>query len=101
MTLNTWLGGFELGRAYLQAGMLVQADSEFDRCIARRGEAISLMDEDHPSYGYFPSVYYYRGKVRQGLKTSSFADSFGEYLKIRGESKEDALVAEARRVAGS
>ena len=97
--LDTWFGHFDLGRAYLAAGALPQADSEFDRCIARRGEALSLMDEG-PTYGHFPIVYYYQGRVREGMKTASFADSYREYLKIRGQSKEDPLVPEVRKRAG-
>ena len=32
--LDTWLGHFDLGRAFLAAGgALPQADSEFDRCV--------------------------------------------------------------------
>ena len=31
--LDTWLGHFNLGRAHLQAGEYVQADSEFDLCM--------------------------------------------------------------------
>jgi tetratricopeptide (TPR) repeat protein len=31
--LDTWIGRFDLGRAYLQAGAFTQADSEFDRCL--------------------------------------------------------------------
>jgi hypothetical protein len=98
--LDTWIGHFDLGRAYLEAGAFVQADAEFDRCIARRGEALSLMDED-PTYGHFPIVYYYQGRVRQELNTASFADSYREYLKIRGASPDDPLVPEVRRRAGS
>jgi tetratricopeptide (TPR) repeat protein len=40
--LDTWLGRFDLGRAYLEAGAFPQADSEFDRCLKRRGEALAL-----------------------------------------------------------
>ena len=94
--LDTWFGHFDLGRAYLAAGALPQADSEFDRCIARRGEALSLMDEG-PTYGYFPIVYYYQGRVREGLKTASFADVYRRYLDIRGGSPDDPLLADARR----
>ena len=32
------------------------------------------MDED-PTYGQFPAVYYYLGRVREELKTASFADA--------------------------
>jgi serine/threonine protein kinase len=100
--LDTWYGHFDLGRAYLEAGAtaLPQADSEFDRCIARRGEALSLMDEG-PTYGSFPVVYYYQGRVREGLKTAAFAESYRQYLAIRGQSPEDPLVPEVRRRAGS
>ncbi len=98
--LDTWLGHFNLGRAYLEAGEPVQADSEFDLCITRRGEALNLMDEG-PTYGVFPIVYYYRGRVREEMKTTNFADSYREYLKIRGESKEDPLVPEVRKRAGN
>ena len=76
--LDTWLGRFDLGRAYLAAGAFPQADSEFDRCIQRRGEALAVVDED-PTYGFFPIVYYYRGRVREELKTASFADAYREY----------------------
>ena len=76
--LDTWPGHFTLGRAYFDAGMFVQADSEFDLCITRRGEALTMMDEG-PTYGLFPIVYYYQGRVREALKTASFADSYREY----------------------
>src|SRR5262249_25441927 len=98
--LDTWLGHFNLGRAYLDAGAFVQADSEFDLCITRRGEALSLMDEG-PTFGLFPAVYYYQGRVREALKTASYADSYREYLKIRGNSTEDPLVPEVRKRAGN
>jgi len=93
---DTWLGHFNLGRAYLEAGRFVEADSQFDLCITRRGEAITVMDEG-PSYGIFPIVYYYQGRVREELKTANFADSYREYLRIRGESTEDPLVSEVRK----
>ena len=98
--LDTWLGHFDLGRAYFEAGAFPQADSEFDRCIQRRGEALAVVDED-PTYGYFPIVYYYQGRVRQEMKTASFADSYREYLEIRGESKEDPIVREVTTRVGN
>lgn len=97
--LDTWVGHFDLGRAYLAGGAFAQADSEFDRCIQRRGEALMLVDQD-PTYGYFPPVYYYLGRAREGLQTAGYADLYREYLKIRGKSTEDPLVPDARRRAG-
>ncbi len=69
--LDTWLGHEELGRAYLDAEAFPQADSEFDQCIKRRGEAILLFMDEVPTYGYFPPVYYYEGRVRKGMKSAS------------------------------
>ena len=95
--LDTWIGRFELGRAYLAAGQFTEADSEFDRCIKRRGEALELLMDNTVTYGYLPYVYYYQGQVREGLKTPAFADSYRTYLSIRGQSTEDPLVAEVRK----
>jgi len=34
---DTWLGHFDMGRAYLDAGAFTEASSEFDTCLNRRG----------------------------------------------------------------
>jgi eukaryotic-like serine/threonine-protein kinase len=98
--LDSWIGHFDMGRAYLAAGLFAQADSEFDRCLSRRGEALALFIDEEPTYGYLPPVYYYQGRAREGLKTERFADSYREYINIRGNSKEDPLLAEVQRRAG-
>jgi len=97
--LDTWNGRFDLGRAYLAIGAFPEADSEFDRCIKRRGEALGLF-WDLPTYSYFPPVYYYQGRAREGMKNAGFAESYKKYLSIRGNSAEDPLVAEVRRRVG-
>ena len=97
--LDTWIGHFDLGRAYLEAGDFIRADSEFDRCMKRRGEALALFLDEHPTYGSLPSLYYYQGRVREGLNSAGFAESYADYLKIRGKSTEDPLVPEVRRRA--
>ena len=99
--LDTWIGHFELGRAYLDAGAYTQADSEFDRCLNRRGEALALFLDEEPTYGMFPPVYYYQGRAREGLNSTSFADSYRAYLEIRGKSPDDPLVTEIRRRGGN
>lgn len=96
--LNTWMGRFDLGRAYLDASQFTEADSEFDKCLKRRGEALEL--NDGPTYGYFPPVYYYLGRVRQGLKSGGFAESYRTYLSIRGQASEDPLLADISRRMG-
>jgi eukaryotic-like serine/threonine-protein kinase len=98
--LDTWIGRFDLGRAYLEAGLFPQADSEFDRCFKRRGEALSFFLDDQPNFGYVPLLYYYRGRVWEELNTSGFADAYRTYLDIRGKASEDPLLPEVRRRAG-
>jgi tetratricopeptide (TPR) repeat protein len=98
--LDTWISRFELGRAYLQAGAFTEADAEFDRCLSRRGEALELFMDDVATYGYVPLVYYYQGRVREGLKSAGFSDSYRTYLSIRGQANEDPLLAEVRRRLG-
>ena len=73
--LDTWLGHFVLGRAYLAAGQFAQADSEFERCLKRRGEALQLILGDEPTYAYVPPVYYFQGQVREGMQVEGAADS--------------------------
>jgi len=98
--LDTWIGRLELGRAYLEAGLFVEADSELDRCIRRRGEAMELFMDDVPTYSYFPPVYYYQGRAREELKSPAFAESYRNYLNIRGQAGEDPLLPEIRRRLG-
>jgi tetratricopeptide (TPR) repeat protein/predicted Ser/Thr protein kinase len=98
--LDTWIGRFELGRAYLEAGAFMQADSEFDQCVKRRGEAIELFMDNVPTYAWFPPIYYYQGRVRDGMKSEGFADFYKTYLSIHGQSQEDPLVPEIRRRLG-
>jgi len=98
--LDTWIGRFELGRTYLEAGLFAEADSEFDRCIKRRGEAIELFLDNVPTFGYFPLVYYYQGRVREGLKSPAFSESYRNYLGTRGPASDDPLLPEIRRRLG-
>ena len=98
--MDTWIGHFDQGRAYLDLGAFAQADSEFDRCITRRGEALSLFVDPWPTYGYFPPVYYYLARVRQELKSPDFPELYRTYLSIRGKAGEDPLLAEVRKRAG-
>lgn len=95
--LDTWIGRFELGRAYLEAGQFVEADSEFDRCLKRRGEALEIFQDNVPTFAYVVPNYYYVGRVREGLKSPGFAEPYHTYLNIRGKANEDPLLADIRR----
>lgn len=94
--LDIWIGRFDLGRAYLDSGLFPEADSEFDRCIKRRGETLDLFDYV-TTYSYLPEAYYYQGRAREGLNSPGFRDSYQTYLNIRGKAEQDPLLPEIRR----
>ena len=58
---------------------------------------LALFLDEEPTFSYFPPVYYYQGRVREGLKTAGYVDSYRAYLDIRGRSTDDAAVAEVRK----
>jgi len=95
--LDTWVGHFELGRAYLQAGLFVESDAEFEKCIKRRGEALEILMNNVPTYGYYPPVHYYQGRAREGLNSPGSRDSYRTYLSIREKAGEDLLLPEIRQ----
>jgi serine/threonine protein kinase/cytochrome c-type biogenesis protein CcmH/NrfG len=95
--VDTWLGRFLLGRAYLEAGAYTEAYSELDLCLKRRGEATSIFMNDLPSYRSFPPVYYYLGRAQQGLSSKAAVESYSEYLKIKEKADAGDLLAEDAR----
>jgi tetratricopeptide (TPR) repeat protein len=97
--VKSWIADFDLGRAYLDAGQYVEADSEFDRCLKNRGATFDLFDYVS-TYGYVPEVYYYQGRVREQLKSPGAADSYRTYMNIRGKAGEDPLLPEVRHRLG-
>ena len=85
--LDTWVGHFDLGRAYLADRRFTQADSEFDRCIKRRGEALSLFLDEEPTYGFFPSGGPLPGPGSRRLQERGVRRVVPPYLGIRGKSR--------------
>jgi len=94
---DTWLGHFDLGRAYLDAGAYTEASSEFDVCLERRGEITSVFLDDIPSYHLLPPVYYYQGRAREGLKSPGAAESYKTFLAMKEKGAGDPLVADATK----
>jgi tetratricopeptide (TPR) repeat protein/predicted Ser/Thr protein kinase len=94
---DSWLGHFDLGRAYLDAGAFTEASAEFDVCLKRRGEATSIFLDDVPSYHLLPAVYYYQGRAREGLHSPGAAESYKTFLSLKAKGAGDPLVADAQR----
>jgi tetratricopeptide (TPR) repeat protein len=95
---NTWLGHYYLGRAYLQNGSFTEADSEFEICLKRRGEASAVFLDDVPTFRLLPPVYYYLGRAQEGLKSPAAAESYRTFLKMQPGGAGE-LVSDARRRA--
>jgi tetratricopeptide (TPR) repeat protein/predicted Ser/Thr protein kinase len=96
---DTWVGRLLLGRAYLEAGAFTEASSEFDACEKRKGEATSVFLDDFPTFRYYPQVYYYRGRVQEGLKSPSAGELYKTFLAIKAKSDPDPMVADAQKRA--
>jgi tetratricopeptide (TPR) repeat protein len=93
---NTWLGHYYLGKAYLQNGSFTEADSEFEICLKRRGEASAIFLDDVPTFRLLPPVYYYLGRAQEGLKSPAASESYRIFLKMQPDGTSD-LVTDARR----
>jgi len=94
---DTWIGRFDLGKAYLAARVFTDADMEFDTCINRRGEASSVFMTDDPTWRYFAPTYYYQGRSHQELMSPSAAEDYRKYLALRAGDATDPLARDARK----
>ena len=94
---DTWIGHIDLGLAYLAAEAFAEADSEFELCLKRRGEAASVFLDEQPTYRVFPPLYYYYGRAQEGLKSTAAFESYKTFVTIRGKGDADPLLTDARR----
>jgi tetratricopeptide (TPR) repeat protein len=93
---DTWIGRFDLARAYIAAEAYLEADTELSNCIKRRGEATDVYWDVVPTFHYFPATYYYLGRDREGLKSGG-QDAYKTFLSFKVPDAEDPLVADASR----
>ncbi len=97
-SIDTWIGHFYLGLAYMDAEDYTAAYSEFETCLKRGGEAASVFLNDLPSYRYLPPVNYYLGRAQEGLGSSAASASYNKFLKIKEKDDgSDPMVKDARR----
>jgi len=95
---DTWLGRYALGRALLAAERYPEAESEFDACLKRQGEATAVFLDEIPTYRMLAPVHYYMGLVFAGLNNDrGAAESFRKFLQSKKDGDEQGLVADARR----
>jgi eukaryotic-like serine/threonine-protein kinase len=95
--LDTWLARDALGRAYLAAGVFPDAQTEFDLCLSRKGEATTVLLDDIPTYRLLATTRYYIARVQEGQGSPAAAASYKTFLSIKEKGDEQGLVADARR----
>ncbi len=95
---DAWQTRYLLGRAYLDAGAFAEADSEFDACLRRRGEATAVHLDDVPTWRVIAPVYYYQGVTRAALKNGpGAAEAFRTFLAFKDGDEQSGLVADAKK----
>lgn len=94
---DTWVGRFDLSRAYIAAGDYTEADSELSTCIKRRGETTDVYVDVIPTFHYFPATYYYQARNLEGLKSNGANDAYRNFLSLKAPDAQDPLVLDASR----
>ena len=94
---DTWMGRFDLARAYIALGAFAEAETELEACLKRRGEATALFLDESPTYHLFPPVYYYLGRAQEGMKSPAATESYKTFLALKQNAGADPLVVDARR----
>jgi len=94
---DTWIGRFDLARAYIAAGAYLEADTELSNCIKRRGEATDVYWDVLPTFHYFPATYYYLARDREGLKSTGAQEAYKTFLSFKVPDAQDPLVLDASR----
>jgi tetratricopeptide (TPR) repeat protein len=93
---DLWLIRYLLGMTYFQLEDYVAALQEFEKCQARRGEAMALFLDDFPTVRYYASVPYWLGRTRE-MRRLDPRTQYQDFLAIRGEAADDPLVKDAQR----
>jgi eukaryotic-like serine/threonine-protein kinase len=95
---DVWLGRFDLGIAYVQAGHFAEAVSELEACEKRRGEATALFFDDVPTLRYLATLQYWIGRAQEGLGMAGAAKArYQAFIDLKKSAGSDALVDDARR----
>jgi eukaryotic-like serine/threonine-protein kinase len=94
---DSWLGRFDLARAYLNFNAFTEADSELSQCLKRKGEATAIFLDEVPTYRYYPPVHYYIGRALDGLQSAGAKDAYRTFLSLQSPESEHPLAADAKR----
>jgi serine/threonine protein kinase/tetratricopeptide (TPR) repeat protein len=93
-----WLGRFDLGIAYVEAGNFAEAVSELELAEKRRGEGTALFLDDWPTTRELAALPYWLGRAHEGLSGLAAARTHYEaFLALRPSAQSDPLVVDAKR----
>ncbi len=96
--VDTWLGRYHLGRAYLQAKGYAEAQSEFDHCVRRAGEATGVFIDDLPTWRLMAPAYFYLAQSEEGLGSAGAKTSYQKFLNLaKNLPPNDPMAVQARR----
>ncbi len=94
---NLWLGRLIRGQIYLAAGHYPEAVDDFEECLARQGESVSMFLDDVPTFTRLVEVRYWLAKAEQGLgMLNPSARHYQQYLAAR-DLASDATVLDAQQ----
>ena len=96
-SVDTWLGRYFLGRAYLAAKAYPEAHSELEACIKRAGEALAVYLDDIPTARLLPPALYYFAQAQDGMHVPAAPQAYQTFLSTQTATRDqDPLVATAR-----
>jgi len=94
--LDTWIGRFFLGRAYLEAKAFPDAYSDLDSCLSHMGEAASVFFDDTPTFFIVAQIHYYIAIAQEGLRSPAAAESYRRFIKIKEKAdRQSPLIKDA------
>jgi tetratricopeptide (TPR) repeat protein len=94
---DSWLGRFDLARAYLNFNAFTEADSELSQCLKRKGEATAIFLDEVPTYRFYPPVHYYIGRALDGLQSAGAKEAYKTFLSLQAPESEHPLAIDAKR----
>jgi serine/threonine protein kinase/tetratricopeptide (TPR) repeat protein len=95
---DSWLVRYTFGRVYVEAARFVEATAELEAAQKRLGEGAAIFLDDWPTFRETAAIPYWLGRAQDGLGLVPAASkNYQSYLDLRGEAKDDALAADARK----
>jgi serine/threonine protein kinase/tetratricopeptide (TPR) repeat protein len=95
--LDSWLGHFRLGLAYLDMQAFPEAYNELQTSMARRGEAAIYWV---PSAHLVPPIFYYLARAQEGLGSPEATATYKAFLALEPDAQGDPLAEDAKRRVG-